>query len=276
MKTKRSISCALCLLAALFVTVAGCSSKDETDGKFSYSSGIDDKGFIKGIKALDYVDMFDYRAIPIPNDVHIISDNAVQTEIDSILAEHPAGGNAGDGSDERLTDDYVLEYLFDEFGWTTVENMKADIRSDLRTSATQKYLQDYFITEASVNDMPDDLVDFQKSVMLESYSDYVQYYYSMELEDYLINYEGFSGVDEFAELMHEDFLKNAIYCLVVQAIAEDAGISVSNDDLSDFFAEYEGLSDYSEYEKQYGVPYLKQIALGQMVLDYVMQYAILM
>ncbi len=60
--------------------LSGCSG-----GGFSYSSEIDDNDFWKNVTALDHVELCDYQNISIPSDVYQITDDAVQTEIDSIL-----------------------------------------------------------------------------------------------------------------------------------------------------------------------------------------------
>ena len=76
--------------------------------------------------------------------------------------------------------------------------------------------------------------------------------------------------------MHlEENTKTAEFYLVLQAIAEDAGISVSDDDIAAYFIQYKGIEDYSVYEDYFGMPYLKMIVLQQAVLDYVTDNAVM-
>ena len=331
--------------------------------EFSYSDGIDENGFWVGIRALDYVDVFNYHAISIPADVHQVTDDAIQSEIDYILSEFPPvkqvtdravldgdkvnidfvgsvggvefdnGSTQGMGADVtigvtnyiddfleqlighspgetvnvevtfpddyyeatlqgkdalfvteinyiieeggELSDDYVAGTLFLYYGWMTVEDMISDIRANLKTSAIEQYIHQYFTTEVAVRSVPDQLVKYQESAMLKSYQELTLYYYGIELEDFLINYQGYSSVDEFVEYMYSDNLTSATYYLVSQAVAEDSGIAASAEDVAAFFFEMNGSSDYSAYEIQYGLPYLKQVVLCQKVLDYIVENAIL-
>ena len=345
---------------------SGETQGDETTGDtpFSYSEGIDENGFWEGIRALDHVEIFDYLAMSIPKNVHQITDDAVQTEIDYILTEFPSneyitdrevidgdtvnidfvgsidgvefenGSTEGMGADvtigvtsyiddfleqlighkpgeiidvevtfpddyheatlrgkdalfvttinyiieeqeTELNDDFVMQNLSGYYGWTSVEEMINEIRSSMESSAIRQYIQEYLTTEVGIQAMPDHIVEYQKKALVESYTEYALYYYGIELEEFLVSYQGFSGVDEFIEVMQEDIQANAAYYLVIQAVAEDAGISASTGDVSDFFAEYYGTSDYSTFEEQYGLPYLKQIVINQQVLDHIAQNAIL-
>ena len=332
------------------------------DEVFLFSEGIDENGFWEGIRALDYVEMFNYRAMPIPNEIHAISDEAIQTEVDYILADNPAinhitdravidgdkvnidfvgsvdgvefdnGSTGGEGVDvtigvttyiddfleqlighmpgetvnvevtfpdeysepslqgkdalfiteinyiveeaeAELTDEFVMDNLSSYYEWTTVEELIEGIRSVLHKNALQQYVQNYLATEVVVQSIPDQVVTYQQKAMLNSYQEYAAYY-GLELED-LIGYEGYTDLDEFIEANREGILQNATYYLVSQAVAEDAGILISDEDLVSFFTEYVGTSDYSMYEMQYGLPYLKQVALCQKILDYIIENAVL-
>jgi len=95
------------------------------------------------------------------------------------------------------------------------------------------------------------------------------------LEEFLNNYAGYSSVDELIESNYDSNLNSAKYSLVIQAIAKDAGILISNEDLADYFEKFTGSSDYSSFEEQYGLPYLKQVVMSEKTLDYVVENAIL-
>ena len=67
----------------------------------------------------------------------------------------------------------------------------------------------------------------------------------------------------------ELFNQNATMFLVFQAIAEDANITVSDDYVAAYFANYMGVEDYSQFEEQYGAPYLKLNVLHSKVVELV-------
>jgi len=362
MNTLRWLAAVLALSMVLFT---GCSTKTgETDiSSFSYSDGIDENGFWEGIKALKKVTLCDYSAITIPSETYTITEDAIQTEIDDILADYTTsdqvtdraivdgdtvnidyvgsvdgvefenGSTEGAGTDvvigvtnyiddflqqlighkpgesfdievtfpedygvddlngkdavfaitvnyitetsvPELTDAFVSENLSASKGWTTVEEMKADILSDLQDSAISGYIQNYVVDNTTVKSLPDSIFVYQENATVKSYQDYADYY-QMELDDFLAAYVGYASKEELLESNLEANTNYANYSLIMQAIAEDAGITVSDEDISAFFVKYFETDDYSEYETEYGMNYLKQVVLYQNVLDYIKSTAVL-
>lgn len=93
MKKFATIACAVVLSISM---LTGCSSskkaaetttevKEET---VNYAQGLNDDGTLEGVKATDYVTVCDYSSIKIPEKDVKVSDNDVQTEIDSILSNY--------------------------------------------------------------------------------------------------------------------------------------------------------------------------------------------
>ena len=331
--------------------------------EFLFSDNIDANGFWIGIRALDYVELFDYNALLIPFEVHYISDETIQAELEYILAEFPSvnqitdraivdgdtvnidfvgsidgvefenGSTDGYGTEviigetqyiddflEQLighlpgetvnvevtfpddyyeeslrgkdalfvtdinfivesaesvmSDDFVLENLAMNYGWTTVEELEEGLRSYFQSTAIQGYIQDYITTEVTVHSVPQHLIDFQENAMLQYYRGYAEMY-EMDLEDFIGMYEGYYSVDEFVEAYHEENVVNATFYLVLQAVAEDSGMRVDDADMASYFADQFGTPDYSSFEEHYGLPYLKQIVLCQKVLDYIEENAVL-
>ena len=365
---------ALMAFMAFFASIllAGCGP-GATDGSkggaaFSYSEGIDKNGFWKGIKALDYVEVFDYRAIPIPADAHQVSEATLQMQVDALIAgyitrelvfdravaegdtvnidyegkidgvvfeggstmgvgvEVPVGpaGDAdgtesflngfleqlvgrmpGDTIDievsfpaeytnkalrgknavfettinhivemDEFTDDFVAKNLASSKGWSTIEDMRNGLRSNIQKDLVQQYLYQFLRTDVPVKSIPGTLMEYQEKALLDGYQEYADFY-GLELEEYLQEYEDISSVEECLEKAHGDLVENATYLLVVQAVAEDAGMSVSDDDLTKYFTEQMWTSDYSPQVEQYGMPYVRQTVLCQKVLDYIAENAVL-
>ena len=384
MRKYKPFLCIFTIFAMTLILLSGCDTKtsntktSEPDesldaalpsesaldpyAEFLYSDAIDDNGFWKGVKALDYVELFDYKSISIPGDVYEVTEDAIQYEIDNILDYYPSttyimdravvkgdtvnidyvgsvdgvefenGSTEGTGEDviigetayiddfleqlightpgevvnvevtfpsnyfeaslqskdalfvttinyivgpdAELSDEFVATNLYSDYGWATVDDLMNGLQGLIQKNSIQQYLQQYFINEADILSVPDQMVEYQEKAMLEYYQGYAEYN-GMELEEFLNMSEGFSSVDEFIEANYENNVDNAAYYLVAQAVAEDAGISVSNDDLENYFLEYFKTDDYSIYEEYYGLPYLKQMTLCQKVLDYIADSAIL-
>jgi len=151
--------------------------------------------------------------------------------------------------------------------------MYSYIRSGYQKEAMQQYIREYFTTEVEIKSIPDRLITYQEKAMLDFYQGYADYY-EMELVEFLNEVVGIASVKELHEENREYNLLSATYSLVVQAVAEKAGIKVNDDDLTEFFIEYIGSTDVAYYEEEYGRPYLMQAALNQKVLDYIIANAI--
>ena len=355
----------ICAIFAMFAAaLCGCGKKpDGEGGEFRHSAPIGENGLWQGIKALEYVELFDYKAMPVPNDAYRVSDAAIQTEIDAMLSAYSApvrvtdravedgdkvnidyvgsvdgvefagGSTGGAGADvtagsadyiddflfqiighmpgetidvevtfpenygkeelngkdalfvttinyiteydyPELTDDFVAEKLSGEHGWKTVGELREDMRSKLQKNAIEQYIRRYIDSEVKVKSVPEELVEYQNDAMVGYYRKYAGYY-GMELDEFLNSAMGLSGVDELLSSNYESNLAEAKYGLVLHAIVEDHGFSVSEEDLKNYFVAYIGTDDYSGYEEEYGLPYIKQVALYQKVLDYIVENAVL-
>ena len=359
----------IAIIVVLVVVLAGgnkgkdidTNTNTDTDlAAFSPSDGIDENGFWKDIKALDLVELFDYKSMSIPNDIHQVSDVALQSTINQLLLEFSSepvqvkdravadgdmvnisyvgsvdgivfeGGSTGDeGADviagsanyiddfltqiigympgetvnvevtfpevysqnpdlqnknavfvttinyieetvqPELTDEFVEKNLSAEYGWKTVDELKDGMRDDLKRTALEGYVWEYLSTSVKVSSMPDKLTDYFEKSMLNYYQSYAELY-EMKLDEFLISYVGVSNKDELIANNKEENHRQAVYCLVCQAIAENAGISVNEEDLIKYFG-----SDYVLTEEEYGLPFLKQYALDLKIIDYIIENAVL-
>ncbi len=365
MKSLKTLLSLILVITLALVAGVGCSANEETTtdlsentslvADFTYSDGIGDKGFWENITALDYVELCEYSGISIPSNIYDISDESVQTEIDSILAEKTSekqikdraivdgdtvnidyvgsvdgvefDGGSTDGSGTavtigvtsyiddfleqlightpgesfnievtfpedygnedlngkdavfaitlnyivetitpELTDNFVAENLSSSYGWNTIAEMETGIKSDLQSTAVVDYAQEYVVGNSTIKSIPESLLEYQENSMILYYQGYADSY-SMDLNEFLSNYVGVSTMDELLENSKDAITENAKLNLIIQAIAEDAGISVTDDDVAAYFTEYMGTGDYSEYEETYGMPYLKSNVLKQAVLD---------
>lgn len=372
MKKYRKILFLLFALVISIILLAGCNSKEEEseeDYLHLYSKGIDENGFWKGIKALDYIKDFEYEGIAIPSEVYEVTEERLQYQIDTLMSGYIArnkitdraiadgdtvnidyegkvdgvvfeGGSTmevgvdviiGKTNDERdaqdtlsfldgfleelighmpgetinievtfpddyyeeqlrgktavftttinyivereeLTDAFVAEHLSESDGWTTIEEMRAGMRAQIQKNLVRQYIMQYLATKVSAKSVPDSLVKYQEKILLNDYQELADYN-GIELEEYLKTVEGFSGIEECMEEAQDSLIENATYTLVVQAVAEDVGISVTDEDIENYFSEHLWSSDVSTQTDYYGLPYVKQGVLGQKVVDYIAENA---
>ena len=334
-----------------------------TSTGFNLSDSIDENGLWEGISALEYVKLCNYKGITIPASVHNISDEAVQEEINKILADYATekqitdrpiadgdtvnidyvgkidgvefegGSTEGSGTEvtigvteyiddfieqlightpgetfdievtfpedygveelngkdavftvtinyiveselPELNDDFVKENLAESYGWNTVEEMKSGIRESLKENAIFNYIQQYLIDNTTILSLPESLVKYQENSTIKFYQDYADYY-SMTIDEFLNTYVGVTGTEELLSQSEQNNTETATLYLIIQAIAEDAGIKVTDEDVTSYFSEYLKVDDFSQYEEFYGMPYLKLMVINQKVMDYIKDNAVL-
>jgi len=99
--------------------------------------------------------------------------------------------------------------------------------------------------------------------------------YGMPYADFIKSYAGYETEDAMLEASSAAIEENSQITLVIQAIAEDSGLEVTEDAIKAYFIEYTGSEDYSMFEEMYGLPYLKFSVLQETVLNMVNEKATL-
>jgi trigger factor len=180
-----------------------------------------------------------------------------------------------DEGEHVLTDEFVETRLSFDYGWTTVAQMEDEIRTGLREMAIRQYVQQYLQNDVVVIGVPPSMVTYQERALLDDAMNYA-IQNNIELEE-LLAWEGFDNTGDFVEAYREENEWVASNYLVIQAIAEAADISVSDGVLGDFLSNEMGFDaeDIEFFTDMYGVPYLKQFVLGELVFKYVVDNAVL-
>ncbi len=167
----------------------------------------------------------------------------------------------------ELTDDFVRNNLSETRGWKNVEEMRNAILDDISKHADYNNIS-AALESYEVSEIPKSMIEYQKNSILSFYQEYADMY-SMELDDFIAATGEASSAEELLELYAPDIEKSARYYLVLQAVAEDAGMSVSEKEIGEYFLENTGSSDYAGHVKHFGMPYVKCIVLGNKVMDYI-------
>jgi len=268
---KRTIKKWAVLLLAVSMTVgfAACSKAPE-DGSsllssseapvssrisaedYDYSASLTEEGYFDGVKALDHVALPDYRGMELPSNVTDITDNAVQQEVDSILAPY-AEETKKEGFE--LTDEFVAEKLKDSKGWSSVGEMKTGIRAELLEKASREYLWQQVQEQSKVKEIPQEVSDYYANNLCNYYVSLAEQS-NMELEDILSQQVGVNSLEELKEKNKEQLEVNAKTGLILQALCEEMEIHPTESDLKEYFQSQTGSDDYSKLEESYGKPYL--------------------
>lgn len=172
----------------------------------------------------------------------------------------------------ELTDAFVQENLAPAYEWTTVDEMKAEMMTGISEMAVMNYVQTYVIGKAIVTSVPEEVLTYQKNSMMNYYQSTASSY-GMTMTEFLTSNFGIATIEELYESATQDLTDMSNNSLVVQAIAEEANLSVSEEVLRDFFINVNGSGDYTEFEGIYGIEFLKYTVLQQMVMDYLVEKA---
>ena len=167
----------------------------------------------------------------------------------------------------ELTDAFVAE----NYDYTTVAELYEGTEAMLRDNAIDMYLFEE-IQSYEVSEIPQSMIDYQAQTML-AYYEMMSSMYGMTLDDF-VSAMGMQSSDELVAAHEEDLKESAREFLVYQAIAEDAGLSVSQADIDEEFEDYdeETFKDIVEY---YGLPYIKCMLLTGKVADLLYDTAVL-
>ena len=168
----------------------------------------------------------------------------------------------------ELTDEFILENLFQYYGWATIYDMRNSIISELQKSSIQQYVQLYVVSEVTVKSIPEQLMKYQENLMVVSLQQSAEYY-GMDFDEFIFNYEGVTTIAELKEQYHDKNVENATYALVLQAVAEAAGIKIGEAELEDYFMMLGGSPDYSMYVDLYGLPFIKEVVLCEVAINYI-------
>ena len=250
------------------IPVAGSSgvSNASVDPSFMPSMGIDENGFWEGIRALDYVEVFDYRSVKIPEETHTVSDEALQSEIDSMLSSFPSQEHILDRAVEDgdiVNIDYVGSVDGVEFDGGSTGGMGAEV-----TAGSMDYIDD-FLTQI-IGHMPGETVNVEvtfpddygqehingKDAVFVTTINYIvgDSEPAVLNDDFVVNnlsqYYSWTTVDERKKGMRENLRNNAIQGFIYQYFTTEVTVKSVPDQLTDYqtqsmFSYYQSNADNS-------------------------------
>lgn len=149
----------------------------------------------------------------------------------------------------ELTDEIVTEF-FSNMG-----------ESDITTvEACMKYCNDYITEYNTYNYISDAYFasDVDKDIVISFYNDTIGYYDSMA-QNYgtdlktMLESDG-TDIEDLKREITDNAVESALYMTVIQAIADDLNVEVTDDDLLDFVKE-QGFDSLENYYSTYGSEY---------------------
>lgn len=353
MRKNKKVLYPVVLVLLFLLPLSGCTKKT-----FSQSDGLDDNGYWKKVTATDYVDVEPFKNLTIPYEVHAVSDELVQQQVEyafsslsssvkevtdrAIVAgdkvnidfvgsvdgvEFEGGSSKGAvvtaGSQEFIDDfltqiightpgetmdivvsfpdeypsntdlqgkeahfetklnfiaenekievtDALISEKFGSLGWNTKEELETGIRTEIQKEAVENYVKELLANSEVKKDIPKSVAKYQEESLIAVYSNYAKSY-EMTTEEFIKEYLKVESSKELIEKHEDDLKKNSIYSLAIQAVAEDADIKVTDEEIETYL----GAGTTEKYQEEYGKQFLKRTVLTQKVVEHIVENATL-
>jgi trigger factor len=199
--------------------------------------------------------------VTFPKDYHsedLAGKDAVFTTVINYISEK---------EEPKLTDEFVKENMEATYGFSTVKDMKKQIRDSLETSKKNDYVWNYLNENSTFKEIPKELVDTQVDVVIESIkSEMAAQGYT--LDQYISSY-GYEDEQALRDSYYDRCEETIKTDLVADVIAGEQNLTVTEDDVKDFF----NGQDYSTYVETYTQAYINRAVLNNMVVNYVIDSA---
>ena len=169
----------------------------------------------------------------------------------------------------ELTDDFVVDNLQKDYGYTSIADMREKIAADLHDTQVYNYMIETVLENCPVSEVPQKLVDNEITITVKQLK-YQALQYNMDAST-LFTYYGVADEDAFRTTYEEDIRERISQYLVMMAIAEDAGLIATEQDVKDYFLEEMDTEDYSEYVKNYGYGYIYRAVTFNNVGNYLQE-----
>lgn len=164
----------------------------------------------------------------------------------------------------ELNDDFVKENLSKYYD--SYEDMLRDIKDNIVLSKKLSYIWNKLGDESQFGEIPAAVTRLQKNYATQSITATASQY-GIDAATYA-SLTGAESLDALVEKSAETASKGAVLC---QALCENEGIEVTDEDVSSFFYKNFGIDNLSTYKSTYGEPYLKYTAMQNVVLTKILE-----
>ena len=127
-----------------------------------------------------------------------------------------------------------MENLNKDYGYTSVENMRETIAKDLRDSQVYDAMMETVLKNCPVSEVPQKLVDNEISIVIKQLK-FTALQYNMEASTLLTYYYGVESEEAFRTKYEENIRDTISQYMVMMAIAEDANLFATEDDVKEYF-----------------------------------------
>ncbi len=173
----------------------------------------------------------------------------------------------GEKEDAKLTDDFVKENFKDTYGFTSVKDMKKQIKENMENNKKNDYVWNYLMENSKFKDIPKELVDIRVDVVMDGLKSEIAMQ-GYKLEDYMSSY-GYKDEQAMRDAYYDTCENTVKTYLLADAIAKEQNLSVTEEDVKNYF----NGQDYSSYVDTYSKNYINRAVLNSIVVDSVIEQA---
>lgn len=267
-KQKKTIAL-IAAITLLILSLTGCGPKEEA---FTYSTGISDIGRWEGINALENVTLCEYEGIAVPAEIHEISVDSVQAQIEElasqfITTEEVTNRSVQDGDTVNI--DYVGSVDGVEFDGGNTQGAGADV-----TIGYTSYIDDFL--EQLIGHMPGETFNVEvtfpedygteesgnahlngKDAVFVTTINHIVEYIDPVVDDLFVQEKfseakGWTTVQNMQDGVREDLRTSAVSAYIQEYIIDNSTVTKLPDSMLDY-QEKSMLRYYEEYAGYYSM-----------------------
>ena len=160
----------------------------------------------------------------------------------------------------ELTDDFVKENFEQEYGFTTVKELRKEIKTGMQQSKYTTYLWKYLVDNSKFKEIPAEVVNPFIDVQIDSMKSQLSMY-GMDFNEYLKS-QNIESEDALREQYYSTEEESVKVYLIADVIAGEQKLAVTDEDLKAFLR----TDDIESYVQQYSKAYLNRFALNDLVI----------
>lgn len=151
----------------------------------------------------------------------------------------------------ELTDEIAADY-----GFSNADELVADIKEWL-VDSKRFYFFTNLLDKATVSEVPEAALNYIIDLDVSNLEYYASMY-GISVDEYVAQYYSCENKDAYIEKNMETYTSDASLYLAAQAVAEDANLTVTDEQIEE--------AGYTQYIAEMGKPYIKQYMLFQEII----------
>ncbi len=174
----------------------------------------------------------------------------------------------GDAILPTFDDAFVAENFAESYGFTTVQQVRDDIAASMVSEQETTFLTDWILENCPVSKVPESMVQYWKDATLADIASSGAMY-GLDAAT-LLQMQGYASTEAFLDSIEESIVANCKQYLVVQAIAEKEGLSITEADEIEAI----GQENHEAVLAQFGRGYVRMTLMVGRVFDIISDSAV--